>query len=383
VRQKYFNLLKKLILASGVIILAVLASNLLRPKLQNSLSYTPYKTNESTEITEIKKTSDLQKQTKLYTQLIARVGPQEAQEELYKSGLPFDGETHLLNHAVGDYLYKHVGVSGLSECKEYFLGSCYHGFILDAFTDKGFPVLGNIMDDCYKQGIGIASQCAHAVGHGFLALYGYKNLPQALKGCDYLTNESSKFPTLNCYDGVFMENVYGLHQGYPSPDRWIKADDPFYPCDDPAISSKYEQACWMDQAFLLMGTYQGNLQKIANVCLQLKDSTLEATCFDNIARQIHPETGGSVDKAFQLCSLMPSNWQDPCVVSVANAALSVGDGNEPFQICARIDDSDKDNCYSQLLYQLDNYFTPDKKVGVCNNIEDSQWRQKCLSGARN
>src|SRR5438132_735810 len=48
------------------------------------------KSAENEEITQIKGTTDLGQQAKLYTKLIQRVGPEQAQEALYKSGLPFD-----------------------------------------------------------------------------------------------------------------------------------------------------------------------------------------------------------------------------------------------------------------------------------------------------
>src|SRR5579864_7540808 len=58
------------------------------------------------EIAGIKNTRDIIKQVDLYKQLIERVGPIKAQDDLFTSGLPFDGETHLLNHTVGEWLYK-------------------------------------------------------------------------------------------------------------------------------------------------------------------------------------------------------------------------------------------------------------------------------------
>ena len=57
-------------------------------------------------IVKIKATEDIKVQSKFYLKLIEKIGPEKAQEEFYHSGLPFNGQTHLLNHTVGDYLYK-------------------------------------------------------------------------------------------------------------------------------------------------------------------------------------------------------------------------------------------------------------------------------------
>ena len=57
---------------------------------------------------------NFESEQKAYESLIEQVGPEEAQELLYRSGLPFDGATHLLNHTVGIYLYRHEGLSGIT-----------------------------------------------------------------------------------------------------------------------------------------------------------------------------------------------------------------------------------------------------------------------------
>ena len=205
----------------------------------------------SGEIAAIKKSRNLQEQTRFYNELINRVGPEQAQEDLLRSGLPFTGETHLLNHVVGDYLYKKYGVAGLSQCRDYFLSSCYHGFVLNAIAAGGTDEVVKIMESCRQQGAPTAAQCAHAVGHGFLAYGGYKTLLEALKLCDEMSGRVSGFPLWNCHDGVFMENIWGVHDGEPSPDRWVSSTDPFYPCNDPRIAENYLKGCWSNQPALM------------------------------------------------------------------------------------------------------------------------------------
>src|SRR6266404_3295912 len=131
------------------------------------------------EINLILKTGDLKQQIKLYRGLINRVGPAEAQDMLLHSGLPFTGQTHLLNHTVGEAIYDKYGLKGLYLCKDYFLESCYHGFILKAFEIEGFGVKDQIIEACQSHGTSVLAQCSHALGHGFLAWVGYTKLPQA------------------------------------------------------------------------------------------------------------------------------------------------------------------------------------------------------------
>lgn len=153
------------------------------------------------EIQKIKTTADLTERVVHYKALIERVGPERAQEELFRSGLPFDGQTHLLNHTVGDYLFEKNGAGGLALCKDYFLSSCYHGFVLHAMgRENQDNLIDDIMAECAKKGITVTTQCSHAMGHGFLAFAGYKNLIPALKKCEETGLRVPDFPLFNCED---------------------------------------------------------------------------------------------------------------------------------------------------------------------------------------
>lgn len=337
------------------------------------------RTSEGTEINDIKLTTKLEDRVVLYKKLIERVGPIEAQEALFRSGLPFDGETHLLNHTIGDYLYEKYGPSGLVQCRDYFLSSCYHGFLLHAIASGGLPMVEESYNACLKEGMSVATQCAHAIGHGFLANLGYKNIPEALKACDEAAKTMNNFPAFNCYDGIFMENIWAVHDGEPSPDRWVKPEDPLYPCNDPRIESKYLTGCWSNQPSLAYQLFKGDIEKVGKLCETVKVKELQQMCFDGLARQIHPITSGSVEKTFNLCGLMPSQkWTDFCININARSSYSVGDRETPFQICGIIRTEAKQDCYNQLLSVMGSYRKGNEDLKpVCAKIIDANWRTHC------
>lgn len=332
-------------------------------------------------IAQIKQTKKLDEQVLLYKELIDRIGPGQAQEELFRSGLSFDGQTHLLNHTVGDVLYERYGTSGLRDCKDYFLSSCYHGFVIRAVGDGGSDALVGVMEKCWEEGNHVAIQCSHAIGHGFLAWVGYANLLEAIKDCDDLSTRSKNFPVYNCHDGAFMENIWAVHEtGKPSKDRWLNDADPIYPCNDPRIPYQYLKACWSNQPMRLYQLFQGDLRRVGLVCLGITDEDHRKTCFDGLARQIHPLTKGSVDETFLMCSTMPQGWVTPCIVSIARAAFSVGDRKVPFDICARMLQADQGSCYQGLIPTIHGYIINNReREEVCGNITDLYWREKCLS----
>lgn len=376
--------LKNFIEPTLIIIAAILSAFLISQfdlfSLDINIEKKIFPVSEIPEIIAIKSTQDLKEQIKLYTELIGRVGVVGAQEYLFRSGLPFTGQTHLLNHTAGDYLYDKNGPAGLVECKDYFLSSCYHGFILNAIAEGGMSEVAKTFAECRRQGKTVSSQCAHAIGHGFLANAGYKNLTRALKTCDEAVNTMTEFPAFNCYDGIFMENIWAVHNGEPSPDRWVKSNDPVYPCNDEKINDKYMLGCWSNQPALAYQLFKGNIKKVADeICSNIKNTEHQRMCFDGLARQIHPLTKGEPEKTIELCELMPSTgWVDFCVSVNAEASYSVGDRDVPFKTCALASKDGESSCYNRLFSSMGAYKKPGEDLnGLCKKITEPDWRRKC------
>lgn len=364
-----------------ILILAVSFLYYQQPSQKETKIALPRKQETVSEIEQIKKLTNLDDQVVWYKQLIDRVGPENAQEELLKSNLPFDGQTHLLNHTVGVYLYQKEGAEGLSGCKDYFLSSCYHGFIIQAVADQGLDVLTSVMVSCQKGGEKVTVQCAHATGHGLLAREGYPNLVEALNYCDSVGTKVSNFPLYSCHDGVFMENIWAVHEdGSTSSLRWVRDNDPLYPCSDPRIEDKYLNACWSEQPTRLYQLYRGDLKKVGKICLEVKNQTWQKTCFDGLARQIHPLTKGQSEEVFRQCGLMPGGWVGACVSSIAKAAYSVGDRDLPYVLCSRLEGKDGEDCYNLLIAIIKSYYPDlDKRQTSCEKVPAGNLRDKCLS----
>lgn len=374
-----FKKFKREILYTGILILLIVIS------VQINSTSLDFKSNnniskQSNEILSIKATSDVGLQAKFYKELIKRVGAEKAQEELFNSGLPFTGETHLLNHTAGDYLYEQYGVKGLPYCRDYFLSSCYHGFILHAIGVGGMSAVAETFAECLKFGHTVYGQCSHGMGHGFLANGGYKNLVQALKTCDEAERTMQGFPVFNCYDGVFMENIWAVHDGEPSKDRWVRENDPFYPCNAREIDNKYLLGCWSNQPSLVYQQFGGDIRRVATeVCDKVTIKEYKEMCFDGLSRQIHPLTKGETQKTFELCSVMPSpEWDNHCVIVNAGASYSVGDRKSPFEICAAINESGKNACYSRIFGVIRAYQKASENLrDLCEPVLEEKWRRVC------
>ncbi len=333
----------------------------------------------SQEIIRIKTQKTTAEQSVELTKLLERVGPLEAQEELLRSGLPFTGETHLLVHTIGNYVYDEYGSEGLSYCKDYFLSACYHAFILNTLGDHGMTGMVEVMEHCNKAGPGVYPQCSHGAGHGFTAWHDY-DLVKALEMCDELGGKSPNFPHFNCYDGVFMENIWGVHDGAPSPKRWIKESDIHYPCNDSRIPEKYLKGCWSNQATLIYQHYKGDLRKTALACDAVANSEYRDTCYNNWARQIHPLTQGKLDKVFSLCAIATGDARkNQCIFDNMSAYWSVGDRQIPFSICFALQSIAQDECYKRLASMINFYYAakPTEKKFYCAKITNATYRNQC------
>jgi hypothetical protein len=328
------------------------------------------------EISQILSTNNLSEQTTLYRHLLDRVGPSQAQDMLAHAGLPTNGQTHLLNHTAGLYIYQKYGTASLKLCKTYFLESCYHGFLLQAVSDHGVDYLGQVMRECQKAGPEVSVQCSHSFGHAFLVLSGYNNLTEALQKCSNQSYVIKGLTTYNCYDGVFMENVYGIHEGTPSPNRWVDPNDTSYPCDAPQIDQKYLAACWSNQPALIYQNFSNDIGIISSLCNKLKNNDYQITCMSGLNRQINSLAKNSKD-VLSLCNLEPTNFKQGCLTQNASSFFSLGDQKTSFDICS-VDTENMSQCSKTLVALIKtSSATKNEKSSWCSKIKDQAIQSSC------
>ncbi|MBI2327656.1 hypothetical protein HYU92_05060 [Candidatus Curtissbacteria bacterium] len=356
-------------------VIAISALTTLKPK-----SATPQVKSQQTqdvkELTEIL-SSNQETRLKGTRKLAERVGVEQALEIVQKSGLPYTGEGHLAVHQIGFYAYKIYGKDAILHCKDYYLYACYHGAIIEAATDQGFPVIKEMTDRC-KSLSSRYFQCMHAAGHSIMAIWNY-HMPEALKTCDDLFEKNQLIPdTLtSCHNGVFMENLFGVHDwgtGQEIKRDWI-GDDPYFPCD--YFGQKYQKGCWLNQAARIYQMNKGDLKKTGEVCNAIKNHQNRAWCMDNLARQIHPLTEGHVEKAYSLCEALPSQWYQECVIVNAVSYFSVGDPQTGIRVCNQFPNQGQPACTNRIIPMITsgNFDTVTKR-SLCNLLQP-EFSGKC------
>ncbi len=223
----------------------------------------------------------------------------------------------------------------------------------------------------------IFGQCVHGLGHGLLPYTGYKNVLEALTLCDEVGQDIKQFNFYLCHNGVFMENIWGVHEGKPSPDRWVKKDDIHYPCNDPRIEDKYLGACWYNQHTIMESYYNGDTAKVGNECYQLTDARFQKECFEGMFNVMQASARGNVDQQFASCKKIPEEWFARCLTTQIIVELSHGGSDSSFEICSRIDEANKFICYDTLTDVMIFYLPADQHSGLCKRIPLEHREGKC------
>ena len=112
-----------------------------------------------------------------------------------------------------------------------------------------------------------------------------------------------------------MENIsssYGIRS------KWLKDDDPVYPC--PAMAEKYKLYCYlMVTSRILEGTGY-DWAKTVTTCRR-SDRSWIATCFQSLGRDASGTTRQNVPKILELCSLAADMARE-CIYGAARDIVS-------------------------------------------------------------
>jgi len=161
----------------------------------------------------------------------------------------------------------------------------------------------------------------------------------------------------------------------------VDADDLVYPCNDPRIQEQYLDGCWANQPSLMYQFLKGDLVQVGQECLKVENKKFQKTCFHGLARQIQPIAEGKAEPTFRLCALMPPDWVDYCVVTIAESGFGIGDREGAFKICGRIaDPQTKKECFRTLSRVIAAYATSlQEKQEWCTKIPDASLHADCVA----
>jgi hypothetical protein len=218
--------------------------------------------------------------------LVRAYGVADAFAEL-KNELPTNefarSNCHLLTHFIGRGavdLYKD-DIATVYSHGDNFCGSGYYHGAMEAIVEnlgsdrilkKANTLCANL--DGYRGHSFNHYNCAHGLGHGFMDIKD-DDLFDSLKTCDMLEDGWERN---RCYGGVFMENVVANNNpGHSS--KYLKADQPLYPCD--VVGNSYKNECYQRQTSYALQTQGNDFGKVFDLCAKAEDN-FRAACYQGL-----------------------------------------------------------------------------------------------------
>jgi hypothetical protein len=222
----------------------------------------------------------------------------------------------------------------------------------------------------------VAYQCLHGLGHGLMITTGYE-LPLSLDVCGRL---QTAWDRQSCKGGVFMENNSSLY-GFRS--RFLRDDDPLYPCNDVARSDK--RRCYELVTTRILQVIGFDWDEVARVCSTVERGWV-AACFRSFGRDASAQSGRDPDEILRLCALARPYGRDAECISWAARDLTASDaGTERAgRLCAAVSARVRESCY-RSIGALVGMLSPAERsrVAGCRAASPvARYAGWCLEGAR-
>lgn len=326
---------------------------------------------------EIESEANEDKQVEMMKELALKASPTVAVRLLNESSLPIVGQTHLIAHAIGEAAYELYGENALPYCEDDRLNGCSHGLMLKAIPEIGFSGIKEMIKNCRETQTHFKYQmCLHAAGHAFTAIATY-DIPAAISRCDALLEFAHEDDVLHCYNGLFMENSIGVHDGIgPFEHPWLSTEDLLKPCN--VIEEKYRASCYLNQAGWWLRAL-GSAKKMAEFCTsdQVPENYRDM-CANDTGRVISTLVKNDFDRIKENCAYLKPPWDGECLSSIGQSVFAMGDEELPFRFCREVGTQRyKDHCYLELGNLIErNELSAEKTRELCAKFEPD-YRRHC------
>jgi len=232
-----------------------------------------------------------------------------------------DPNCHRVAHAIGSAsLARNKGnvartfAQGSSSC----FSGYYHGVLERSLIGvRGYEpeTLGAVVRELCRDvkqnsSVWLAYQCLHGLGHGLMITTGY-TLPLSLKACDRL---ATSWERTSCNGGVFMENISTLY-GFKS--RYVRDDDPVYPCN--AVAEEDKIKCYEIVTSRILRVVDGDWDETARYCAAAEKNWVSA-CFRSLGRDSAGQAHEDPVRILELCALArEAGGEGTCIDGAARA----------------------------------------------------------------
>jgi cytochrome c553 len=321
-----------------------------------------------------------------YRQAFANIaykeGPQKALALLAtddRAMEPVHSDCHQIAHWVGHAglaHYKGNAADALAHGGMTCNSGYYHGVIERSFS--GLPrgeVISKARRLCTSPAVTKESfllyQCVHGLGHG-LMIYSGLDLPWSLRACHKLQND---FDRVSCTGGVFMQNLMpGM-----GTSRYLKANDPIYPCN--IVAERDKVYCYLMVTSRILSLDGFNWRKTAAACRKSEHAWI-ATCFQSYGRDASGFTQYQPERTIRLCTLAGKDAGECLYGAARDYANNYAGGAEAARLCNLAPVHHRAYCYQGIGTILGALHSvgPDRRA-ACAEVAPRRYRRACLKGA--
>jgi hypothetical protein len=185
---------------------------------------------------------------------------------------------------------------------------------------------------------------------------------------------SDEWEREQCSGGVFMENV--IDEDNPSnPSKYLKADQPFYPCTE--VKTEYKSPCYARQTNYVLKKQGEDFAKVFDLCDKVEEDFREI-CYVGLGNNavIRSTRDGATDGA-------QADEAQADEGSRANEGAQADDGAQTefiHGVCMLGQNTEaQSKCLVGAVRQLIFFYDSDVQAkALCESIMRSDWRAGCL-----
>jgi len=222
----------------------------------------------------------------------------------------------------------------------------YHGILeralLDAQGDDQLVTVAQTLcsGDAVKTTTYLYYQCVHGLGHGLMIQTGL-DLNRSLEVCEQL---ETQWDQTSCDGGVFMEN---FSSSYSVRSRFIRDDDPVYPCN--VVATRHKLYCYLQVTDRLLETSNYDWADTARRCASV-EVDWRSTCFQSFGRSASGYSRPDGALLMRLCNVPAKEWRSDCVYGAVRDIVSQDAGAT-------------------------------RAAGFCHALDEEPLRERCFEGA--
>ncbi len=253
----------------------------------------------------------------------------------------------------------------------------YHGILERAFagvSEEDLPAVSRRLCESaqVRRSDFIAYQCVHGLGHG-LMIYTDYDMPMSLETCDALV---TSWDQTSCTGGVFMEN---LQTSYGTLSKWLRADDPLYPC--PTVAERHKLYCYLMVTSRILDVVGGDWKKTVEWCNKAEPDWV-ATCFQSLGRDASGRSLQDSAEIVRICALA-KEMESQCIYGAARDITSMDAGaRRSSKFCYAVSARLQAGCFNGIGTILGGFSREaGARRAACRSAVPKQYWDECFAGA--